>query len=644
MPAALDALIHECLAKDPHDRWQNIADVSRQLRHLRDLMSGQKSGSLPGTPILPVRARPRVTIRRLVWAAAAVAALTAGAVLINRFRADEAVPARLRLHALIAPPEGMYLTDTLALSPDASRLAFVAADVTGRRRLWLRPLSANRADAIADTDNASDPFWSPDGDQIAFFADGKLKRVPAAGGSVTTITEVSNAAGGSWNPSGVILFAQLDAPLMRVASSGGAAEPVTAFDRGLEETHHLYPAFLPDGHHYIYYVNSRERGLYVGALGSSTKTRLFDPDPELPAGAAATPGVYAATGHLLYVRDRVLTARRFDLDTLTASGQPVTVTETVDYDPPGQAAFTTANGVLVFRAKQHRPLAELRWVDRTGKEIGAVPSPPGTFRAVALSPDGRTVALDRRDPQGLPSVWLVDVERGTSSRLTAAYWAGEPLFSPDGRTLAYSVAVDSPPNIVVRGAGSDGTERRVTRHASEQHYATSFTPDGQQLVYQALAPTTGLDLHLVSLAQQGASAQRLLQTRANESLASVSPDGRWLAYVSDESGQKEVYVSRFPELQGKVLVSTGGGSRPFWRRDGKELFYVATGSGGSRVMSASVAAAATEFTAAAPVELFRAVLYGEIYVPGADGQRFLLARPAPNVESVPLEIVVNPLD
>jgi Tol biopolymer transport system component len=183
-------------------------------------------------------------------------------------------------------------------------------------------------------------------------------------------------------------------------------------------------------------------------------------------------------------------------------------------------------------------------------------------------------------------------------------------------------------------------ERRLTRHASEQHYATSFAPDGRQLVYQAISPTTGIDLYVLSLAQQGATPQRLLQTRANESLARVSPDGRWVAYVSDESGQAEVYVSRFPEMQGKTILSSGGGSRPFWRGDGRELFYLAPEG---RILAVPVSLASGSFDRSGALELFRAALYGDVYTPAADGQRFLIARPSANSETVALDIVVNPL-
>jgi eukaryotic-like serine/threonine-protein kinase len=321
------------------------------------------------------------------------------------------------------------------------------------------------------------------------------------------------------------------------------------------------------------------------------------------------------------------------------SGEPTTVVQTVDYDPPGQAAFTVAEGLLVYRASQHRPVADLVWVDRTGKQVGAIESPPGAFRTLTLSPDGRTVAVDRRDAQGLPSVWLVDSARGTSSRLTATYWSGDPLWSPDGRMLAYSVAADSPPNLVIRGDRGQGAERRLLQQPSEIQYATSFTPDGRQIVYSALTATTGSDIYTISTTDDRPAPQRLLQTSANEGQGRVSPDGRWLAYMSDESGQPEIYASRFPEMQGKIPLSSGGGSRPFWRADGKEVFYLHD----DRVMGLPVALSATGLSPGKPEELFKVTLYADVYTPDANGQRFLIARPAATTDIVPLEILLNPL-
>lgn len=641
-PAALEALIHACLAKDPNDRWQNIADVARQLRHLRDMMSGTKSGSVSASAILPAGVTPsrtRSPAARIALAATAIAAVAATAFVAGRLTTVPEQGRAVRLHAALLPPAGMFLTDAMALSPGGETLAFITTDATGQRQLWLRQLTSATATSIAGTGGASDPFWSPDGQHIAFFAQGQLRRVPAAGGSVTSIADTGDGAGGSWNADDVIVFARLDGPLMRVSASGGRPEPIVPFDTAMAETHHLYPAFLPGGQDFIYYVNSRERGLYLGSLDGKTKTRLFDPDPALPAGAAATPGVYA-NGHLVYVRDRVLMARRFDLDRRSASAEAITLAETVDYDPPGQAAFTIARDILVLRARPHRPLGEVTWVDRSGRPVGGLESPPGTFRTLALAPDGRTLAIDRRDPQGLPSVWLVDTGSGASTRLTAAYWASEPLWSADGRTLAYSIAADTPPNLVIRGDNGRGPERRVTASAGEQHYANSFTPDGRTLVYHAISATTGTDLYAVSVTDDKPTPQRLLQTRANEHSGCVSPDGRWIAYVSDESGREEIYLARYPELQGATRLSEGGGTRPSWRRDGQELFYVApTG----RLMSIAKATERSSAAPAAALELFRTAFYGDAYAADPAGARFLIARPAASTEVVPLELMTGVL-
>jgi Tol biopolymer transport system component len=230
--------------------------------------------------------------------------------------------------------------------------------------------------------------------------------------------------------------------------------------------------------------------------------------------------------------------------------------------------------------------------------------------------------------------------RGTSRRLTAEYWAGDPLWSPDGQTLAYSIAADSPPNIVVRGGAGDAPERRLTRHGSEQHYATGFTPDARQIVFHAATATTGLDLYLVSTTEDHAPPQRLLQTRANESQGRVSPDGRWLAYVSDESGRPEVYLSRFPELQGTTAVSSGGGRRPAWRRDGRELFYLAPDGS---LVAVPLTPDGGALEPGKPFQLFAGGVYEGAYAVDSAGQRFLVARVSATTETVPLEVVINPL-
>ncbi len=632
-PTGLDELIHTCLAKDPNERWQGMGDVARQLRWLLSGLSSAKSGSM---------ARPATTARprRFGWwplAAAAIIGTTAGALAGLLFARPSPIEP-LRLHSLILPPENSYLTDGLALSPDGRQLVFVAADANGERQLWIRRLDAARATPLDGTTGASGPFWSASGNDIAFFANSSLRRIPAGGGSVTAICDAGIGAGGTWNADGLIVFQpHQQGQLMRVRDSGGTPEPATSLDTAAADTHHLYPNFLPDGRHFIYYAAGKQRGLYVGDLESGARTFLFDPDPALPTGAAATPGVYAESGHLLYVRDRVLMARPFDAATRTVTGDAFKLADAVDYEPPGQAAFATARGVLALRPRQHLALGSLLWVNRGGEGVSEVAAAPAAFRQLSLSPDGRTAAVDRRDAQGVSSVWTIDLESGATLRVPAEYWSGSPTWSADGSALAYSVAADSPPNIVIRGNRGTGPERRLTRSATIQ-YAGGFTPDARTILFRAFSSDTGWDLFTV--AADGSTPQRLLQTPSNETDTSLSPDGRLLAYTSDESGRNEVYLSRFPEMSNRVAVSSGGGVRPLWRRDGRELYFV--GSGG-RVMAAPVTVNAGSPSVTPPAALLQIPLFGGLYAPAPNGSRFLIAMAAPSTDVVPIELMVNPL-
>jgi Tol biopolymer transport system component len=634
-PAGLDELIHTCLEKNPNERWQGMGDVARQLRWLMSGLSAGKSGPI-AKPVAAASSRRRWF--GVAIAAAALAGIALGAV--ARFVAGGGrANGPLRLHAMVMPPEGSFLTDGLALSPDGQRLVFVAADANGDRQLWVRPLDAARPMPLDGTTGATGPFFAPSGDEIAFFAGNQLRRIPAGGGSATTICEAGAGAGGTWSADGTIVFQpHQQGQLMRVRASGGTPEPATSLDAAAGETHHLYPTFLPDGRHFVFYVAGKQRGLYVGEIGSNTRSLLFDPDPSLPTGAAATPGVYAESGHLLYVRDRVLMARPFDADSRAVMGEAFKLADSVDYEPPGQAAFATARGVLALRPRQHLALGSLLWVDRDGEGLSEIAASAAAFRQLSLTRDGRTAAVDRRDAQGVSSVWTIDLQSGASVRVPAEYWSGSPVWSADGSMLAYSIAADSPPNVVVRRTVGGVTERRLTRSPVIQ-YPSAFTPDARSLLFRAFSTDTGWDLFTVAV--DGSSPpQRLLQTPANEIDMSLSPDGRLLAYSSDESGRTEVYISRFPEMSNRVAVSTGGGQRPLWRADGRELYFVGSGS---RMMAASVSVSGGSPSVTPATVLLQMPLFGGLYAPAADGKRFLIALAAPSTDVVPIELMVNPL-
>jgi serine/threonine protein kinase len=632
-PTGLDELIHTCLAKDPNERWQGMGDVARQLRWLQSALSSAKSGSV-GRSVVP----PPPRALRSWWkpAAAAIIGIAIGAAGMGLTPRPIAAP--LGVHALLLPPENNYLTGGLALSPDSRTLAFVTTDANGERQIWIRALDSERAQPIEGTSGASDPFWSPSGSEVAFFANNQLKRIAVAGGPATVICDAGAGAGGSWSASGTIVFQpHQQGALMRVPATGGRPEPASTLRADAEETHHLYPAFLPDGRHFVFYIAGKQRGLWAGEIGSTERSFLFDPDPALPAGAAATPGLYSPSGHLLYVRDRVLMARPFDAASRSLQGEAIKIADAVDYTPPGQAAFAISGSVLAYRPRQHLALGSLMWMDRTGEGLAEIAASPAAFRQVSLSPDGRTAAVERRDAQGLSSVWTIDLESGATVRVPGDYWSGSPVWSPDGSALAYSVATDSPPNLVVRRERGTGAEQRVTR-SFEIQYPGAFTRDARTLLFRAFSNDTGWDLFTAPV--DGGTPQRLLQTPADENEMSLSPDGRFLAYTSNESGRTEVYVSRFPEMSNRLAVSAGGGQRPIWRGDGRELFFVASGS---RLMAAPISVNGATATVAPAVTLLEVPLYGGLYAPSIDGRRFLIAMPAPSTEVVPMELQINRL-
>ena len=632
-PVGLDELIHTCLAKDPNERWQGMSDVARQLRWLQASLSA-KSGSMARPAVVTRHSWPRY------WpiAIAVIAGLLAGAVLMRLLFRPPTTGA-VRLHALVLPPENSYLTGGVALSPDGRTLAFVATDANGERQLWIRQLDSSRAQPIDGTVGASDPFFSPSGSELAFFATDELKRISISGGAAAVICEAGAGAGGTWNRDGVIVFQpHQQGHLMRVAASGGLPQPAVTLDAAAEETHHLYPSFLPDGRHFVFYVAGKRRGLYVGGLGSSERSFLFDPDPSLPPGAAATPAVYSESGHLLYVRDRVLMARPFNAGSRQVSGEAFKIADTVDYNPPGQAAFAMASGVLVLRPRQHLALGALMWIDRSGEGASEIPASAAAFRQLSLTPDARSVAVERRDAQGVSSVWTIDLQAGATVRVPAEYWSGAPVWSRDGSVLAYSIAADSPPNIVLRDNRGAGAERRLTKSAAIQ-YPAGFTPDARTVLFRAFSSDTGWDLFTVA-ADGSSPPQRLLQTPANETEMSLSPDGRFLAYTSDDSGRTEVYVSRFPEMSGRTLASAGGGVRPSWRTDGRELYFVGPGN---RLMAATVSLTRATLAVSSPSVLFEVPVFGGLYAPSGDGRRFLIAMPAPSTDVVPMEVQLNPL-
>ena len=520
VPAALERLVRLCLAKNPDDRWQSAHDVLAELRWIAE--TGTSAAAVPSPTSQAWRGR-------LGWAAVGAALAVTGFLAAGRPRQTPVGARPVRF--CVYPPEGTSFTflgrdaGPVAVSPDGRLLAFVATTSAGRKLIFIRPLELVSSQPLAGSDGASYPFWSPDSRNLGFFADGKLKRVAVLGGPVVTLGEAPFARGGTWIREGVIVFApSAYVPLYRISASGGPASPVTHLDKSSGEVSHRWPHFLPDGRHFLFFsmagLSQTKEGnrLHVGSLDGEEK----------PLFATAT-GTWNPPGQILFVRDTTLFARPFDSRSLDVEGEPVPVAEQVQvYRNTASAVFSASdNDVLAYQAGAAPLLSQLVWFDRGGKQVGTV-GLPGDYEGPRLSPDGSRVAVDRIDPNtGVSSLWLCETARELSTRFT---------------------------------------------FASRDHNAV-WSPDGRFLVYQELDPVTKYDLWLVPLSGDRKPTP-LLHGDGNETDGQVSPDGRFLAYTSDESGRREVYVSGLPGPSGKWQVSVAGGSQPRWRHDGREIFFL----------------------------------------------------------------------
>ena len=621
---ALERVVWHCLEKSPERRFQSATDVAFALESLSG-SSGVSGQTLTAIAALPARSR---IVKHLPWIVAGVlfiALLAALPFAIAYFRRAP-VPEPHTSRFFVFPPEkSIFAGGGQYISPDGLRLVFRATGADGKSLLWTRALDSLTAQPLPGTEEGSAPFWSPDSRFIGFFVTGgKLKKIEVSGGPAQTLADIQSAAGGTWNRDGVIVFARSYADrLYRVSAAGGAPTPVTTLDESRKESGHLSPYFLPDGRHFLYFVRSAQRentGIYVGALDSKATKFLVNTD--------ASPA-YAPPGFLFFLRERTLMAQPFDVSRLQVTGEPFPIAEQVGFNPGiGRAFFSVSEtGVLVFLSNISTN-TQLAWFDRGGKQLAQV----GTLAQQnypRLSPDEKRLAVSRVDVQaGSADIWLIDLARNnTPSRFTFDPANDTfPIWSPDGSRIVFASNRDGIANLYQRLSSSAGNDEALFK-LSEPKIPNDWSPDGRFILYQALSAKTGPDLWVLPLFGDQKPTP-FVQTEFNESQGRFSPDGRWVAYASNFSGTFEVYVQNFPSSGGKWQISTNGGAQPQWRRDGKELFYLAPDR---KLMAVEVNGAGATFVAGVPKPLFEAHVSavfpgppGSYYAVTGDGQRFLV--------------------
>jgi Tol biopolymer transport system component len=625
-PPALDRLVRYCMAKDREERIQSAHDVKLQLDWIAE------GGSQAGVPA-PVVARRRSS-QKLAWAVAGVAVAAAIAFAVG-FVLRAPVPAH-PLRVSILPPD-QYSFDPLsvALSPDGTKLAFVAMTSGATSQLWVRPLDSTAAQPLAGTDEASYPFWSPDSRSLGFFAQGKLKVIDASGGAVQTLADASDTRGGTWGADGTILYSpNPTSPLLRIPAAGGTPSPAMGQEGAAPianagvTSSQRWPAFLPDGRHFLYFQFARNnstssRGnIHLGLLDSTQDTILAGADYR---------GEYA-NGRLLFVRGGNLMAQPFDEKKLKLSGSPVPVAEQIRGDARGAAAFSlSSDSKLVFVGGQAATL-DLAWYDRSGKKGDVIDS--GTFQDVHISPDGKKIAAAKADPNGHLELYIYDVARGTKSQFSFSQTRDDdPTWSPDGNTIVFDSGRNGKIDLYTRPANG-ARQEELLYHDDIDKYPSSWSADGKYIAYETL--TNGhFDAWIMPMFGDR-KPYAFLQEKYNTRNPVFSPDGKWVVYESFESGHGQVYVVAFPKPGGKFLV--GDGAAAVWGRNGKEILYL---DDHSRMASVEATAHGDSIELGKPQILFPTQPVGPgLFEATLDGQRFVMIQ-APVQNSSNLTLVVN---
>ena len=625
-PVALDRLVRRCLMKDPDDRWQNARDVASELKWIAE------DTSRPSAAV-PVAIRRKHIERYLFLALLLVLAGLSAYLIATRNPKDTRV-----LKVTVLPPEKTRITGHLVLSHDGKKIAYVAKSIEGETSLWVRFLDSLQPKRLPGTEDAALPFWSPDDRFLGFFAQGKLKKIDITEGPPQSLADAPAGRGGTWNKDGVILFAPnfTGSTLNTVSSEGGPVAQAT--DLTDTQTSHRFPWFLPDGKHFLYVTRTKEggqSGVYISELGSKQSKFLLPYVYNIQ---------YVPQGFLVFLREKNLVARPFDLKKLQFTGEALSIGDKIGFDGASYSFSVSNNNVLSY-SNVDLVNTKLVWFDRSGKEIGSV-GDAGAYIEPWFSPDEKQVVISRTDTAtGHTDVWTVDLLRQNFTRFTFTdaneYGA---LWSPDGSRIVYSSSRGGNFDLYEKVSSGAGTDE-VLFASDHAKFADDWSFDGKYIVFENEDPKTKYDLWILSAGEKN-KPRPYLQTEFNEAHAQFSPDGKWIAYGSDEIGRTEIYVRPFPNAsEGKWQVSTGGGDQPSWRKDGKELYYLAPDG---RLMAVEIELEGS-FKAGVPTPLFQTNVTPQPLVGSdrnqyratADGQRFLVNTLPPEATYSGITIIFN---
>ncbi len=634
LPSKLDEIINRLLEKDRDLRYQSAADLRSELKRLKRDTNSAGAGLVPARrpQRTPIQLKPPREAPLSVTIGVAVLLIAAVVPLVFKLGVFQNVGPKIGATRFsIPPPDGYTIAPgpwapEIAVSPDGRTIAVVLTGSNGTKALWVRALAVSAFQKLEGTDGADLPFWSPDSQSVGFFADGELKRVSIAGSGVQTLCAAAEAEGGTWSQGGVILYGQRRGPLMRVAAAGGEPTPATNLQNGKFDAD-VWPQFLPDGAHFLYLALTSNRlnrpannSILMGSLDSD-RTRLV-----VRSESAVR---FCPPNHLLFVREGNLLAQLFDTRRMQLSSEPVRVSEDVAAAYWGRAAFSVSNnGVLVFRASppgNPGDTARLIWRDRRGTQLGEV-GVPGPYVQVALSPDGKLAALEVRDGS-TEHIGLLDLSSGVVSQLTSGGGSQmDPVWSPDSRSLLYA-AYERPGESLSLMELELGRSQPVTLYSDPKaEHLDDWSPNGKFVIYH---DDDDVSFHFLSLPGQRLPTDPVPGS-VHQDQFHISPDGKWVAYNSDETRELQTYIASFPDFNQKRQVSDGGGGEPIWRGDGKELYYLSLDW---RMMAVAVKTDGT-LGADAPHALFQADVlnpFGKVggneYSVTRDGQQFLLLEP-----------------